>query len=1529
MGGGGKGGTSVSSVQIPPEVLARYNAVNERAETVAQRPYQAYSTDPNAFVAPLTQTQQAGIQNTNAMAGAAQPYFSAATEQLLAAQQGAQPSLNYAYQNLGQAQDVGQALGAQAAQYYGQAQGAAQPYYGAATQGTQAAIQGAQPYQRAATQGTQAALQAGQAYQPAATMAALMGGQAINPQGLDVQQYMSPYTQNVVNATQAALGQQFGQQLSQQQADAIKSGAFGGDRSGLQRALLQGQQGLATAQAISPLYQQAYNNALQTAQQQQGVGLGAAQANRAAQAAMGQQLAALGQQGFGQNLSAAQQMGAIGQQGFAQNLGAAQQMQGLGKDIYGQNIGTGQAIQGLGQQQFGQGTGIAQALAALGQQGYGMGAGTSQALAALGTGAQQAGLAGAQAQLGAGATEQQTKQAGLQALYNQFMQQQGYPFQIAQFLANIAEGTGALSGNTTTTVMPSDRRLKENIQKIGETNDNQPIYRYNFKGDPRTQIGLMAQDVEKHHPEAVDDSHGYKSVDYRKATEDAIHKDDGGEVAGLGRYSMAAPSAFLQKPAGLGALTLPQMKTGSDIAIQPGVNAAEISAMRAPTATGLSPGSLESAKAQYASLSSITPQSGQDYADYKMKQLKDFLAKYGETPPESTGVSSRGGLVPSGGGEGFASGGYADGGYPGYINPALQYYGPQGTKGPFDAAGPYGAALAQAQARQLLQGTKPPTDNRPTGLQQAKTIGDLGVMASDAWKARPNFLRTSADAASRDLADKISAAEIARKAKELGINTDVPAEAHGGFIEHRDHYANLGYVSPSSGPYGTDDQNALGAILTAPQQHYELLKPNERRQMPQQEGALGDALKVASLGKTAFDVGKMGKGAADWVGAKLAGEGAAKGAMPEVIDLTTKAPGLGSAAVETAGGLGKAAAETGAAAVPEVAAAVPEAVVAAAPEAATAVPELVASAQVPEWLMGLGFFLNRGGAVPRRHFAGDEGSYVTPERSGRLTGPDVGEPMTDEDRAALKALALQTIVQKAAQEKGVAPAPSPDAAPPAEIPVKPAGRAAVGELSASRAPFKYFASDLMSDKLSPGTKAALSSENLWVPLLSGIGATMASRAPTRGQAIGEGLVGATTAYTGLQKQQSGTDLERALERLNLQRAGQQSIIYNSKTGLPTGVLVSTPTGMQQMDFGEAWEKRHSLNLLPSTLSEMETEVRRHPEIVSRGTPGGGTLAGTAGKQTPTPIQPQPQRATPEQSSVPTETAKKTETQAPAAEPEKKGMRPIEQIFSVDAPTEARIGEEVKKRIGTDTSAVRDEFAVKAQRAQESREQKPLLMELGAAFSGLPAESIMASGSGAPVATTLGGWANWLAGAVGASPVVNPEDIARAEKIQKVTAQMNKAATETSGQKSYSAYDAMGKMFPTMATSREGTAENFANIVVTNQMPDDENRFGQDWFNKAKKINSAYAITTGPAVSEAFKDKFAPVYEQEKKAIKSMFLDPVVKKGGEPVLDPKTGRPMNYFQYISEQGKNFSPEIKKAIESRYGEGILRYFPNVAR
>ena len=339
---GGKTGTTTQTVQIPPEVLARYNAVNLRAENVAERPFQQYSTDPNAFVAPLSQTQRAG---------------------------------------------VGQTLGSM---------NLAQPAYQAAMAGT------------------------GQTYQ------------GYTPQGFQegVAGYMSPFLSNALGATAAQMQNVAQQQQQDIIGKAIQSGAFGGDRGRIAQAALANQQNLAMGQTLGQMAQQGYQSAAQN------------------------YMTGLGQQG-----QLAAQMGALG------------------------------------------------------------------------AGAQTAGLQGGAAALAAGQPEQQTQQAGLTALYNQFLQGQAYPFQVAQFLANIAEGTGALSGSTTTTTQPlgffSDERLKEDIEPIGKTFDGQNIIKFRYKNRPETHIGLSAQETEKHHPEAVGLAAGYKTVDYDKATKDAASMGGG------------------------------------------------------------------------------------------------------------------------------------------------------------------------------------------------------------------------------------------------------------------------------------------------------------------------------------------------------------------------------------------------------------------------------------------------------------------------------------------------------------------------------------------------------------------------------------------------------------------------------------------------------------------------------------------------------------------------------------------------------------------------------------------------------------------------------------------------------------------------------------------------------------------------------------------------------------------------------------------------------------------------------------------
>ena len=465
--GGGKGGAGGTTYQqqtttIPPEVRARYDAVNARAETAAQQPFQPYT---GQFVSPLTATQQAGIGQIAAAGQGYQPYQQAATTALTGAAEAALPYYGQAGQNI----DAAQAAGA--------------PYTGAAT------------------------------------MAGLAGAQAVNPGQLQIGQYMDPYLQSVVAPTMQGLYQQQQQQQSQLMGSQAMRGAFGGDRGSIAAANLARQQGLAAQQAQGGLLSQGYGQALQAAQQQQGVGLQAGQANRAAMQQLSPQLLQIGQQAFQQPMAAAQ------------------------------------AQQGLGQGLLGYGQNVAQGLSGLGQQGT------------------QTGLASGQALLGAGTLEQQTQQQLNAALQNQYQQQQGYPFQIAQFLANIAYGGGPLYGSTTSGVTGSptpffsDERLKEDIREIGRTHDGQKIIKFRYKGEPEgtSHIGLSAQDVEKHHPEAVSETaEGIKAVDYDMATKPAERAYGGGLLPS------SEGGAVHPSMAGLGA---PRPAFALSGAVTPGIDA--------------------------------------------------------------------------------------------------------------------------------------------------------------------------------------------------------------------------------------------------------------------------------------------------------------------------------------------------------------------------------------------------------------------------------------------------------------------------------------------------------------------------------------------------------------------------------------------------------------------------------------------------------------------------------------------------------------------------------------------------------------------------------------------------------------------------------------------------------------------------------------------------------------------------------------------------------------------------------------------
>lgn len=64
-------------------------------------------------------------------------------------------------------------------------------------------------------------------------------------------------------------------------------------------------------------------------------------------------------------------------------------------------------------------------------------------------------------------------------------------------------------------LMFSDKRLKEDIKRVGKTDGGLPIFTYKYRGGGPTQMGVMAQDVQKKNPDAVHDVGGLLAVDYR------------------------------------------------------------------------------------------------------------------------------------------------------------------------------------------------------------------------------------------------------------------------------------------------------------------------------------------------------------------------------------------------------------------------------------------------------------------------------------------------------------------------------------------------------------------------------------------------------------------------------------------------------------------------------------------------------------------------------------------------------------------------------------------------------------------------------------------------------------------------------------------------------------------------------------------------------------------------------------------------------------------------------------------------------
>lgn len=84
----------------------------------------------------------------------------------------------------------------------------------------------------------------------------------------------------------------------------------------------------------------------------------------------------------------------------------------------------------------------------------------------------------------------------------------------AGYSSGLMGAVGSIGAAALPLMMMSDKRVKTDIKRVGKTDEGLPVYTYKYKGSDTTQMGVMAQDVEKKKPKAVHEIGGLKAVNY-------------------------------------------------------------------------------------------------------------------------------------------------------------------------------------------------------------------------------------------------------------------------------------------------------------------------------------------------------------------------------------------------------------------------------------------------------------------------------------------------------------------------------------------------------------------------------------------------------------------------------------------------------------------------------------------------------------------------------------------------------------------------------------------------------------------------------------------------------------------------------------------------------------------------------------------------------------------------------------------------------------------------------------------------------
>ena len=1311
---GGKTATTTQQVQIPKEVMDRYRSVNVRAEQAATQPFQAYSQDPSAFVAPLTATQQAGIQNINQAAGMTQPYFNTAAGLTLGGAQGVGPLTQ---------QQIGY--------------------------------------------------------------------------------YQNPFTQSVVDATRAGLQQQQGQQLAQQQAEAIRAGAFGGDRAGIQRAQLMGQQGLATAQAIAPLYLQGYQQAVQTAMGQQGV--------------------------------------------------AAQDLQ--------RQLAAGQQLGGLG------------------------------------AAAQQAALQGAQAQLGAGAQQQQTEQAGLSALYNQFLQERGYPFQVAQFLANIAMGTGALSGSTTTTAQPvpffSDLRNKRNVQVLGRDPDSgNLIIAYDDKDDleksemhgspmPPKRVGPIAQELEAQHPELVSEVGGHKIV------KGLAPESMGGPVIDL------PPGEYREHKADGGGLAALYAQFGSPYGPQQGMQEGPYGARAGYLKSGLNPPgriAFQADTRQVKPVSTIMQEAMQGAGNVNaisgmFDPEKSLTGKFFNKGLAAVKGAVQGSETPSGQtidpnapsvyGTRYASGGlvgYADG-------------------GEVDKDDPMGAYGAQGAGIGIPTEMKQPPKLQTPGAPSSGGAGGLGAGSQLLGAAGAvNALATAGSTIAEALPALMAFLPSDERMKD---NVEQVGELYDGQPVYRYNMkgsprTQLGLVAQDVERSGHGDAVAgLGGIKMVDYKRATDVAAGLAPRQGMQAGGVPEAyreyLEEASR-ETGIPV--------HFLAAKIQQEGqfrpdargrAGEIGMTQVLPSTARDPGFGVAPVD---------------------------------------PEVLRGDPREQILFGARYLAGRGRAAGvedfsdpeqvakalRAYNAGGDPNYV---RNVFRHLPQFGVDMPQglaayapdnrrsEGQGAIDSAAGRPQGLGAAQQQSA----SERSALAGYLPIK------FGTRTRETPEGKEFSS----------IGEFLTSRQFVQPLFEGLAGMAASPSLFAGSAALQGLGAASRAYTNLEKEMAGT--AETAERTALTQAqtdmakvqAQGASIKDFEGRLY--ILVRDSSGRPKwVDFNLEYQpNKDRYKFYTPTPGET---IPERPSGVGRGDEG--VRRGDLDRRPPQPVAGQAELAT-------------AAAPAPAPAPTR-GENP----FAVTDDLKERAASEARTMTAETTSSLaarQDIVAQQNKMAEQANDEKRLLVELG--VLGSTPKGFVSQGVLQPYKLRIARVANDVVGSIfprdasgQAAELFDAKDIASYDAWDKKISELSAIAARAVNQTAVESLGRMRSMYPTPEQSQGGFAKNAAEVLVQRQVAIERARFVNEYHNLIKQQNpTRYSERFSPSILQEFDRRYGDVFNQQKAALEKMLnasSGPTDPRTNRRMVD-ENGKQMSWFTFLQKNASRLDPEFVKQIERRFNApGIMNYF-----